>query len=176
MELDAIVEVPQNSKVKYEFCDKSNRIRVDRVLPSAYNYPFNYGYIENTIAEDNDSLDIMILNDQPIYPMSIIKVKPVGVLLMRDGKTMETLEGDPKILAYPADSVDMRYVDKKDIGDVDEVKKMILKDFFSNYKNNENKVAVVDGFGDRKMALEIIDKSFEQYKIQNNLKNISFFS
>jgi len=99
MELDAIIEVPQNSKVKYEFCEQSSRIRVDRILPSAYNYPFNYGYIENTIADDGDSLDIMILNDQPIYPMSIINVKPVGVLLMRDGKDMDNLEGDPKILS-----------------------------------------------------------------------------
>jgi len=160
VELDVIVEVPKNSKVKYEFCENTNKIRVDRILPSAYNYPFNYGYIENTLAEDNDTLDIVILNDQPIYPMAVIKVKPIGVLLMRDGKTMDTLENDPKILAYPVDSVDRRYKDKNDIDDIDDLDKMILKDFFSNYKNNENKVAVVDGFGDKQMALEIIDKAF----------------
>ena len=164
MELDAIIEVPQNSKVKYEFCEQSSRIRVDRILPSAYNYPFNYGYIENTIADDGDSLDIMILNDQPIYPMSIINVKPVGVLLMRDGKDMDNLEGDPKILAYPANNVDIRYIDKNDITDVDEVKKLILKDFFSNYKNNENKIAIVDGFGDKNMAINIINKSKSAFK------------
>ena len=105
MELDAIIEVPQNSKVKYEFCNHTNRIRVDRILPSAYNYPFNYGYIDYTLAEDGDKLDIVVLNNQPIYPMSIIKVKPIGVLLMRDGKDMDHLENDPKILALPADSV-----------------------------------------------------------------------
>lgn len=78
--IDAIIEVPKNSKVKYEFCEESQKIRVDRILPSAYNYPFNYCYIENTIAEDNDTLDIVILNDQPLFPMYIIKIKPIGVL------------------------------------------------------------------------------------------------
>jgi inorganic pyrophosphatase len=155
MEIDAIIEVPQNSKVKYEFCTETQKIRVDRILPSAYNYPFNYGYIENTIADDGDALDVVLLNDQPIYPMAVIKVKPVGVLFMKDG-----LESDPKILVYPADSVDRRYQSINDIQDIREIDKLILKDFFANYKNNENKVTVIEGFGDRSMAIDIINKSF----------------
>lgn len=173
LEFDTIVEVPKNSKVKYEFCENSNKIRVDRILPSAYNYPFNYGYIENTIADDDDTLDVVILNDQSIYPMSVIKVKPVGVLLMRDGKTMETLESDPKILAYPVESVDRRYKDINDINDIQELDKMILKDFFSNYKNNENKVAVVDGFANKEQALKIIQAAADRFsskKIQEKPK------
>ena len=160
MELDAIIEVPQNSKVKYEFCNHTNRIRVDRILPSAYNYPFNYGYIDYTLAEDGDKLDIVVLNNQPIYPMSIIKVKPIGVLLMRDGKDMDHLENDPKILALPADSVDRRY---KNIEELKEIDKLILKDFFQNYKNNESKVTVVDGFADKKEAIKIIKQTQEAY-------------
>lgn len=160
MELDAIIEVPQNSKVKYEFCNHTNRIRVDRILPSAYNYPFNYGYIDYTLAEDGDKLDIVVLNNQPIYPMSIIKVKPIGVLLMRDGKDMDNLENDPKILALPADSVDRRY---KNIEELKEIDKLILKDFFQNYKNNESKVTVVDGFADKKEAIKIIKQTQEAY-------------
>ena len=160
MELDAIIEVPQNSKVKYEFCNHTNRIRVDRILPSAYNYPFNYGYIDYTLAEDGDKLDIVVLNNQPIYPMSIIKVKPIGVLLMRDGKDMDHLENDPKILALPADSVDRRY---KNIEELKEIDKLILKDFFQNYKNNESKVTVVDGFADKKEAIKIIKQTQEAF-------------
>ena len=159
MQLDAIVEVPKDSKVKYEFCYNTNKIRVDRILPSAYNYPFNYGYIENTRADDGDALDIVIINDQPIYPMSVIKVKPIAVLYMRDGKTLESLESDPKIIACPSDSVDKRYINMNNVEDIPELDKLILKDFFSNYKNNENKIAIVDGFGDKYEAIHIIEKS-----------------
>jgi len=164
MEIDTIIEVPLNCKVKYEFCTVTKKIRVDRILPSAYNYPFNYGYIENTIAEDNDTLDVVVLNDQPIFPMSVIKVKPIGVLLMKDGKSMDNLENDPKILAYPVESVDKRYKNYNDIDDIQELDKMILKDFFTNYKNNEDKVVVVEGFGNKDMACEIIQKSHDRFR------------
>lgn len=170
-EIDAIVEVPRDSKVKYEFCKESNKIRVDRVLPSAYNYPFNYGYIENTIADDGDALDIIIINDQPIYPMSVIKVRPIGVLLMRDGKTEETLENDPKIIAVPSYSVDKRYKHINDIQDIPDLDKLILKDFFSNYKNNENKVTKVDGFSNKEDAQEIIYKANQQFLYKEDEKN-----
>lgn len=162
-EIDAIIEIPKDSKVKYEFCYNTGKIRVDRILPSAYNYPFNYGYIENTIADDGDALDIIIINDQPIFPMSVIKVRPIGVLLMRDGLTEDNLDNDPKIIAVPAQSVDKRYKYISEIDDVPEIDKMILKDFFSNYKNNENKVTLVDGFADRNEATNIIEKSKQRF-------------
>lgn len=167
MDIDAIIEVPKNSKVKYEFCEKSNQIRVDRILPSAYNYPFNYGYIDYTLAEDGDKLDIVVLNDQPIYPMSIIKVKPIGVLLMRDGPDENNLESDPKILAYPIKKVDQRYADINDITDVSNVDKLILRDFFSNYKNNENKISIVEEFQDKNEAIKIIQESQLAYTKNN---------
>ena len=96
--------------------------------------------------------------------MSIITVKPIGVLLMKDGKSMDSLENDPKILAYPVESVDKRYKNYNDIDDIQELDKMILKDFFTNYKNNENKVVVVEGYGDKEMAYEIIQKSQARFK------------
>ncbi len=162
-EIDAIVEVPRDSKVKYEFCKDTNKIRVDRILPSAYNYPFNYGYIEETIADDGDALDIIIINDQPIYPMSILKVRPIGVLLMKDGPNEDNLENDPKIIAVPASSVDKRYKNIDDISEMSDIDKLILKDFFSNYKNNENKVTRVDGFANKDVANEIIYRSSQAY-------------
>jgi inorganic pyrophosphatase len=156
---DTIIEIPKDSKVKYEFCCESNKIRVDRILPSAYNYPYNYGYIENTMAEDGDSLDVVVMSDQPIFPMSVISVKPVGILYMRDGNNIDNLERDPKILAYPIYSVDRRYKNINSINDIPELDKIILKDFFTNYKNNENKITIVDGFGDYNEAINIIEES-----------------
>jgi len=170
-EFDAIVEIPKDSKVKYEFCCESNKIRVDRILPSAYNYPYNYGYIENTIAEDGDSIDVVVMNDQPIFPMSVIRVKPVGILHMRDGKDINHLERDPKILAYPVYSVDRRYKNINSINDIPELDKIILKDFFTNYKNNENKISIVDGFGDYNEAIIAIEHSQNCFKI-NKIKEI----
>lgn len=158
-EFDTIVEIPKDSKVKYEFCCESNKIRVDRILPSAYNYPYNYGYVENTIAEDGDSLDVVVMSDQPIFPMSVIRVKPVGILYMRDGQDIDHLERDPKILAYPVYSVDRRYKNINSINDIPELDKIILKDFFTNYKNNENKITIVDGFGDYNDAINVIEES-----------------
>lgn len=162
-DFDAIVEIPKDSKVKYEFCYNTNKIRVDRILPSAYNYPFNYGYIEETIADDGDALDIIIINDQPIFPMSVIKVRPIGVLLMRDGLTADNLDNDPKIIACPVQSVDKRYKYMNNIDDIPEIDKMILKDFFSNYKNNENKITIVEGFADREQATGIIEKARQTF-------------
>ncbi len=162
-EFDTIVEIPKDSKVKYEFCCESNKIRVDRILPSAYNYPYNYGYVENTTAEDGDSLDVVVMSDQPIFPMSVIRVKPVGILYMRDGKDIDHLERDPKILAYPVYSVDRRYKNINSINDIPELDKIILKDFFTNYKNNENKITIVDGFGDYNDAINIIEESKKSF-------------
>jgi inorganic pyrophosphatase len=158
-EFDTIVEIPKDSKVKYEFCCESNKIRVDRILPSAYNYPYNYGYVENTTAEDGDSLDVVVMSDQPIFPMSVIRVKPVGILYMRDGRDIDHLERDPKILAYPVYSVDRRYKNINSINDIPELDKIILKDFFTNYKNNENKMTIVDAFGDYDEAINVIEES-----------------
>ena len=174
-EIDAIIEIPKDSKVKYEFCKETSKIRVDRILPSAYNYPFNYGYIENTLAEDGDALDIIIINDQPIYPTSVMKVRPIGVLLMRDGATEDNLENDPKIIACPAQSVDKRYKYMSDIDDIPDLDKMILKDFFSNYKNNENKVTRVDGFAAKDEAWNIINKSMtcHENKLEENTFNLT---
>lgn len=174
-EIDAIIEIPKDSKVKYEFCKETSKIRVDRILPSAYNYPFNYGYIENTLAEDGDALDIIIINDQPIYPTSVIKVRPIGVLLMRDGVSEDNLENDPKIISCPAQSVDKRYKYMSDIDDIPDLDKMILKDFFSNYKNNENKVTRVDGFAGKDEAWNIINKSITCYenKLEENTFNLT---
>ena len=154
-EFDTIIEIPKDSKVKYEFCCESNKIRVDRILPSAY----NYGYVENTTAEDGDSLDVVVMSDQPIFPMSVIRVKPVGILYMKDGKDIDHLERDPKILAYPVYSVDRRYKNINSINDIPELDKIILKDFFTNYKNNENKITVVDGFGNYDEAIRVIEES-----------------
>lgn len=166
-EIDAIIEIPKDSKVKYEFCKESNKIRVDRILPSAYNYPFNYGYVEKTIADDGDALDIIVINDQPIFPMSVIRVKPIGVLLMRDGSSPDSLENDPKIIAVPVQSVDRRYKYMNDIDDLPDLDKMILKDFFSNYKNNENKIAIVDGFSNKNNALDILAKSIQNFELKD---------
>ena len=166
-EVDVIIEISKGGNVKYEFDKEKNILVCDRVLHTPFKYPFNYGYIENTIAEDGDCLDIVVMNDQPIFPMSVIRVRPVGILYMRDGKDIDHLEKDPKILAYPVESVDKRYKEIIEITDIPELDKIILKDFFTNYKNNENKISIVDGFGCKNDAIQIIRHSQICLKINN---------
>lgn len=159
-EIPVIIEIPKNSKVKYEINHDTQELIVDRILPSAYNYPHNYGYLDKTLAEDNDPIDILVLNDQAFFPGSIIKCYPVGVLLMEDHG-----EIDPKIIAVPIPKVDKRYSDINDITDISKHELNIIKDFFENYKNNENKTVICKGFENQEHAQKLINEAYERYHI-----------
>ena len=162
---DIIIEVPKGSRVKYEYDFEKEKIRVDRIMKTAFVYPYNYGYIEKTIADDGDAVDVLVLCDESFFPLSVIKCKVVGVLYTKDGKDENNLKGDPKIICVPEDEVDEESLLIDDINDISNVKKEIITDFFTNYKNNyKNKVSVVEKWGDKKEAIDIIEKAIVQYK------------
>ena len=155
-EIEVTIEIPKNSKVKYEI--KNNELYVDRILPSAYNYPHNYGYIKNTLALDNDPIDVLVLNDQPFYPTSKIVCNPIGVIIMEDHG-----EIDPKIIAVPTNDIDKRYSDINDITDISQHEINIIIDFFKNYKNNENKFVHIEGVRNKEYAIELINDSINRW-------------
>ena len=157
-EFDTTIEIPKNSKVKYEIDHHTNKLIVDRILTSAYNYPHNYGYIEKTLAEDNDPIDVLVLNDQEFYPSSLIRCRPIGVLLMDDNG-----EIDPKIIGVPVSKVDKRYDDINEITDISKHELNIIKDFFENYKNNENKIVKTTGFKNKEYAIQLIREAFDRF-------------
>ncbi|MHB1253386.1 MAG: inorganic diphosphatase [Candidatus Humimicrobiaceae bacterium] len=150
--VNVIVEVPKGSRNKYEYDPKSKRIKLDRVLFSAVHYPADYGYIENTLAEDGDEVDVLVLISEPTSPGCLIEAKPIGVLQMRDEKG-----NDNKILAVPLK--DPLYQHVYDIHDIAPHLLAEIENFFLTYKKLEAKVVGTDGWADLKKALEYLNKS-----------------
>lgn len=141
-----IVEVPKGSRNKYELDRESGRIRLDRVLFSAVHYPADYGYVEGTLAEDGDEVDVLVLIEEPTFPGCLIEAKPVGMLLMRDDKGI-----DNKILAVPVN--DPRWGHVTDIHHLPPHLLSEIENFFLTYKRLESKVVVSDGWQDLDKAL-----------------------
>ena len=157
MLLDVIIEIPYNSFVKYEYDEQAKRIRCDRILNTAMQYPGNYGYIPNTKAMDNDALDILMLCDYPIYPGTIVNCRVIGVLLMEDEKGL-----DEKVLVVPSEKVDPNYVHFQDLEDLPKILTSKIKHFFTHYKDMETEKWVkVQGFKNKEYAIKL----YQKYKI-----------
>lgn len=162
-QIKVIIEVPLNSFIKYEIDKESGMIEVDRILYSAMHYPANYGFIPNTLSDDGDPTDILVLCDYPLQSGSIIKCRLVGVLLTEDENG-----GDEKLLAVPIEKVDPTYTEIQDINNVSKHLKEKIKNFFETYKALEpNKWVKVSGFKNKDKALEILNKAIKQYTLKN---------
>jgi inorganic pyrophosphatase len=128
-----VIEIPANSSpVKYEIDKDADALFVDRFMASPMFYPANYGYINNTLADDGDALDVLVVTPYPVVPGSVIRCRPVGVLNMTD----EAGE-DAKLLAVPHEKLTQAYNDVHDITDLPEILRNNIKEFFENYKNLE---------------------------------------
>ena len=128
-----VIEIPANSSpVKYEIDKDADALFVDRFMASPMFYPANYGYINNTLADDGDALDVLVVTPYPVVPGSVIRCRPVGVLNMTD----EAGE-DAKLLAVPHEKLTQAYSDVQDITDLPEMLRNQIKEFFENYKNLE---------------------------------------
>ena len=135
----AIIEIPKKSNVKYEVVD--NKLVVDRILFKDFVYPFNYGYIPQTLDYDGDPLDVLIIGDFSIAPLTHVDVRIVGAMKMIDeGET------DTKLIGYIGD--DPNHKNEKNIQDVKPQSLEEIKYFFSNYKKYKNSVIIIDGFED----------------------------
>ena len=158
--INAVIEIPYGSSVKYELDKDSGAIFIDRVMASAMFHPANYGFIANTLADDGDPVDILVLNEYPIQAGAVIACRLIGVLIMEDESGM-----DEKLLAVPADKIDARYKDIKSYTDLPEATLNKVKNFFETYKILEpNKWVKVQDFKDIDAAVEILEKSIKNYK------------
>ena len=157
---DMIVEIPQNSNVKYEYDKNLQQMRCDRIITTSMLYPGNYGYLPNTLSGDGDPLDVLLLCDYPIYPGTVVNVKVIGVLLTTDEKG-----DDEKIIAVPEDTVDPSSKVIEDLHDIGQHLLNKIEHFFKHYKDNEpHKWVQVKEFQDKKSTLEIIATAKERYQ------------
>jgi inorganic pyrophosphatase len=153
-EINVIVEIPMNSSspVKYEFDKESGAIFVDRIMQAAMYYPCNYGFVPHTLSGDGDPVDVLVASSTPFIPGSVVKCRPVAVLMMEDESGF-----DEKILAVPISKLDSAWDNVKSINDVSESLKDRITHFFENYKKLEKgKWVKVVGWEDEAKAKEFI--------------------
>ena len=144
-EMNVIVEIPRGSKNKYEIDKKTGMIALDRVMRSAQDFPFDYGFVPKTLWHDGDALDVMILTTYPLVPGLLVRVRPVGLMEMVDSG-----DNDNKILAVPID--DVRWDNVKDLADVNPHTLKEIEHFYSTYKKLQNKEVEVKGFKGKQEA------------------------
>jgi inorganic pyrophosphatase len=159
--VNGIIEIPKNTRAKYELDKESGLLILDRVIYSSMYYPANYGFIPQTYCDDNDPLDILILTQIVIDPMCIVPAKVIGVMQMLDQG-----EKDDKIIAVAVG--DMSVNNLNDTSDLAEHFIRELQNFFEDYKKLENKTVVIEDFQNRATALEIVNKARLDYKKKFN--------
>lgn len=152
----AVIEITKNGRNKYELDKETGMLRLDRVLYTATHYPANYGFIPRTYADDNDPLDVLVLCQENIDPMTLVECYPIGVITMIDSE-----ENDEKIIAVAKKDPFLNVY--KDISEVPNHISSEIMHFFEVYKQLENKQTVVEKVLGRKEAEEIINKCIENY-------------
>ena len=155
--LNVIIEIPMLSRVKYELDKDTGLIKYDRVLYSPMHYPANYGFVPQTLWDDGDPLDVLVLGAEPLVPGCLVEARPIGVLDMIDGG-----EGDAKVLAVPA--ADPRWKNTNDIADLEPHVLEEIKHFFTVYKDLQKKKVEVGEWRDAASAKADVVKSIESYK------------
>lgn len=158
-EFTTIVEIPLGSSVKYELDKATGLLKLDRILYSAVFYPANYGFIPQTLAEDDDPLDVLVLCQEAVNPLTLVNARAIGLMTMIDsGKK------DHKILAVAVD--DPEFNGFREAGELPHHRLTMLRRFFQDYKTLEGKAVEVDDFQPAAFAMPIIQEALERYSDQ----------
>ena len=158
--VNLVVEIPAGSRNKYEYCSDAGIMALDRVLHSSVRYPFDYGFVPNTLAEDGAPLDALVIMQEPTFAGCLIKARPIGVLDMHDSGAY-----DGKLLCVPV--ADPR---QKGITSIRQIAPNQLEDvaeFFRTYKSLEGRVVVIDGWKDFDAVQPLLNKCINAAKIKN---------
>lgn len=155
--VNSIIEIPKGSKAKYELDKQTGLLKLDRVLFASVYYPANYGFIPQTLGEDHDPLDILVLSQVNVVPLCIVRAKVIGVMRMIDAD-----EADDKIIAVAADDVSVNHIEA--IEELPTHFHSELKHFFEEYKKLENKTVLVEKFQDKETAKAIIRTAIDDYQ------------
>lgn len=161
--LNVVVEIPKGSNNKFELDEKTGVMKLDRVLHSPLSYPIDYGFIPQTLSQDGDHLDAIIINDSPLFSGSVERVRPVGLLRMIDSG-----EEDCKILGVQVDNPNYKNI--RDIKDIEAIDKNILEEishFFRTYKGPEEKEVIISDWEGVESAKKEIRQSGKSFKLKN---------
>ena len=158
--VNVIIEVPLNSSVKYEVDKDSGIVEVDRMMYSAMSYPANYGFVPNTLSDDGDPADVLVITDAVLAPGCLIKSKLIGVLIMEDESGV-----DEKLIAVPVAKLDPMMAEVNTLDDLPEHQLKKIKNFFETYKMLEpNKWVKVKDFQGPAVAEKILEAAIKNYK------------
>ena len=149
-QFNAIIEIPLGSSNKYELDKKTGLLKLDRVLYSAVYYPANYGFIPQTLAEDGDPLDVLVLGAEPVVPLTLVAARAIGLMSMKDQEDL-----DHKVIAVHVN--DPEYNSYHDVHQLPPHKLAVLKRFFEDYKSLEQKRVVVDDIQPAEYAYPVIE-------------------
>ncbi len=154
--VNALIEIPQGSRAKYEIDKTTGLLKLDRVVYSSFHYPVNYGFIPQTLGEDNDPLDILVICGESIQPLCLVEATVIGNMQMIDNG-----EKDDKIIAVAAKDPTVNHF--TNINELPRHFIAVLRNYFENYKVLENKVVEIDEFQDKDAAYAIISKAIDFY-------------
>lgn len=153
----ALIEIPKGSKVKYELDKETGLLIVDRILYASIHYPANYGFIPQTLGDDDDPLDVLVLMQEAVHPMTLVRARPIGMMHMVDDG-----ENDEKIICVNLD--DPEYRSYEHYTELPEHRLDELRSFFEDYKKLEDKQVNVEDFADPDEAIETVKHSMTLYK------------
>jgi inorganic pyrophosphatase len=151
-----VIEIPMGSSVKYELDKETGMIRLDRILYSAVYYPANYGFIPQTLAEDDDPLDVLVLCQEPVVPLTLVTARAIGLMTM-----MDSGKRDHKILAVALN--DPEYASFNEADELPPHRLSMLRRFFQDYKTLEQKAVEVDEMQHQAAALPVIEEALVRY-------------
>ena len=155
--VNGIIEIPRGSRAKYEIDKESGLIKLDRVIYASMYYPLNYGFIPQTLGEDGDPLDIVVLTQVSVVPLCLIPSKVIGVMEMVDRG-----EADEKIIAVAEQDPSVSHIEN--VEDLPAHLLSELRHFFENYKTLENKKVVINDFLPKERAFSVIEASVTHYR------------
>lgn len=154
--VNALIEIPQGSRAKYEIDKMTGLLKLDRVIYSSFHYPVNYGFIPKTLGEDGDPLDVLVICSESIQPLCLVEATVIGNMQMidngeKDDKIIAVATKDPSVNHYTnIDSLPAHF-------------KAVLRNYFEQYKVLENKVVLIDNFQDKETAYSVIQSAIDLY-------------
>lgn len=158
--IPVVIEIPRGSKLKYELDKRTGMLMLDRVLYSSVHYPANYGFIPQSHAGDNDPLDVLVLMQEPVHPLTIVRARAIGGFSMRDDQGV-----DDKIIAVAID--DPSFAHYREVSELPPHHTLELRRFFQDYKILENKLSEVDDMYGVTHALQVIRESLSAYRLRS---------